>query len=230
MRGFDNVFFLPGLDGTAQLSQRFLAAAPAHLKPTLLVLPTEPLTYLQLSDWLTQRISKAKAPILIAESFSGPLAVLIAQRQLVRALVFCNSFVVAPRSSSLRWLVLRAAFSFPLPHLLVRHYLVGHNADERLVRQVATTVASVPASVLASRVRLALTVDETMSFAGCNAPALYLRGSDDRLVTDASWRRMAALRPLTVVEVPGPHMLLQTDPLSAWREISRFIVSLQDHD
>jgi hypothetical protein len=50
---------------------------------------------------------------------------------------------------------------------------------------------------------------------------LYLRGTDDRLVPDAAWRRMAAERPITTLHVPGPHLLLQANPIGAWAEAVR---------
>jgi len=75
---------------------------------------------------------------------------------------------------------------------------------------VATTIASVAPAVLARRIRSVLALDDARRFAQCTVPTLYLRGRDDRLVPDSSWRSMSRLRPLTIAEIPGPR--LQTEP------------------
>ena len=95
-----------------------------------------------------------------------------------------------------------------------------------LVDDVVEVVASVPESVLASRLRLVLDTDEVDTFARCEVPTLYIRGTEDRLVPDSAWRRMAVVRPLSIAHVPGPHFLLQANPVGAWNAISPFLESV----
>jgi pimeloyl-ACP methyl ester carboxylesterase len=220
------IVLLPGVDGTGRLFKRFLAAAPPHLSLTALSLPEETSTYEDLAGSVVRKLPGGELLVLIAESFSGPLAVTIAERRSISALVFCNSFVTPPRSRALRWFALPAFFMLPVPPLLMRRYMLGPSADDALVDDVTKVVASVPASVLASRVRLVLDTDKSDAFARCPAPALYLRGTEDRLVPDAAWRRMAALRPMTTEHISGPHLLLQANPVTAWNAISPFLKSL----
>lgn len=143
-------------------------------------------------------------------------------------LVFCNSFVVAPWSRAPRWLVSAMLFKFPLPSFLLRRYMLGSTADDELLRELAATVASVPSAVLASRVRSVLGVDETTTFARCTMPMLYVRGMQDRLVPDSALRRMAAARQIRTARVPGPHLLLQANPVGAWKAIVPFLESLRN--
>ena len=210
------------MHGTTKLFERFIAAAPQNVSITPIPLPAEPLTYVGLADRIAGSLPDGK-PVIIAESFSGPLALALAKRHPVAALVLCNSFVVAPRSHALRWLVHSFLFKLPVPHFLLRRYMLGSAVDESLVRQVAAEIAAAPASVLASRVKSALRVDELEAFSRCNVPALYLRGTDDRLIPDAAWRRMARARPMTTSHMPGPHMLLQANPAGAWKAIVEFL-------
>jgi pimeloyl-ACP methyl ester carboxylesterase len=119
-----------------------------------------------------------------------------------------------------------AFFMLPVPALLMRRYLVGPGADDALVDDVTRVVASVPASVLASRVRLGLDTDKSGAFARCPDPTLYLRSTEDRVVPDAAWRRMAAIRSITTAHISGPHCLLQANPVAAWSAISPFLKSL----
>lgn len=220
-----NIILLPGLDGTAQLFKRFIAAAPPHFSPTPVPLPPEPLAYAELADRVARMLPPGPV-VIIAESYSGPLAVAITERRPVKGMVLCNSFVSAPRARALRWLALPSVMNLRPPALLLRRYLVGVDADDALVREVATTISSVAPSVLACRIGSVLTLDAAPAFAKCTVPTLYLRGSDDRLVPDSAWRRMSRLRPLAIATIPGPHLLLQAKPAAAWAAILPFIDSL----
>jgi len=220
-----DIMLLPGLDGTAQLFTRFIAAAPPHLSLTPVALPPEPLGYAALADRIVPMLPP-RPLVLIAESYSGPLALAIAERRHVVGLILCNSFVSAPRAPALRWLARPSVMSLRPPALLLRRYMLGDGADDALVREVATTIASVAPAVLARRIRSVLALDDARRFAQCTVPTLYLRGRDDRLVPDSSWRSMSRLRPLTIAAIPGPHLLLQTQPALAWEAILPFIESL----
>ena len=95
-----------------------------------------------------------------------------------------------------------------------------------LADDVAEPVASMPASVLALRVRAVLDTDIASAFARCAVPTLYVRGTEDRLVPDAAWRQMATIRPIATAHILGPHLLLQANPSGAWNAISPFLKSL----
>ena len=218
------LLLLPGLDGTGALFQRFIAAAPPHLTLTPVPLPREGLTYSELADTIAACLSDEPS-VIVAESFSGPIAIALTTRRPVKALILCNSFVTAPvpNFKVLRWLVTPRLFSRPMPESLLRWYLVGKSADAELVRDVTATVASVPAEILSARLRLILDMNETATFARCVVPTLYLRSNDDRIVPDSAWRRMASLRPMSTERVPDPHLLLQANPDAAWAVIKAFL-------
>jgi pimeloyl-ACP methyl ester carboxylesterase len=123
--------------------------------------------------------------------------------------------------------VLPFLFKLPVPSSLLRRYMLGRTVDEMLVREVAAAIGSAPAFVLASRVNSVLRLDSVEAFSRCEVPTLYLHGTDDRLVPDAAWRRMTAERPITTLHVPGPHLLLQANPIGAWKAIVEFLDSQQ---
>ena len=215
---------LPGLDGTATLFHRFIDAAPVGLDLRPVRLPAEPLTYDQLAVRIADQLPEGPV-VVVAESFSGPIAVALAARRPIAALVFCNSFVAAPRWRALRWFILPMFFDLRPPAFLLRRYLVGPRADDALVRDVGMAVASVPAQVLASRLKSVFGVDKTEAFGAIKVPTLYLRGTEDRLVPESACRRMAATRSITTARLPGPHLLLQANPKGAWDAIGRFLDS-----
>jgi pimeloyl-ACP methyl ester carboxylesterase len=221
-----SIVLLPGLDGTGKLFARFIATAPPQFAVTSIALPLEALSYNELADHVARNLPVGEPVAVIAESFSGPLAVALAIRRPMAALVLCNSFVVAPRWRALRWFVWPVFFGLPLPRFVVRRYMLGEAADDALVDDVAGVVASVPASVLAARLRCVLNTDESGSFARCTVPTLYVRGTEDRLVPESALRQMAAVRPISIAHVCGPHFLLQANPVGAWNAVTPFLESL----
>jgi pimeloyl-ACP methyl ester carboxylesterase len=218
------IVLLPGLDGTGTLFKRFVAAVPEQIVCKPIRLPVEPLTYDELTEAVAAEVPAGAT--VVAESFSRPLAVALACRVPLAGLVFCNSFVDAPRSRALKWIPWHVVFRFSPPRSLLRRYVVGSDADDGLVGEVAEVVSSVPANVLASRVDAVLSVDAVTAFGQVAAPMLYLRGTEDRLVPETAWHRMAALRPIRTVHVPGPHLLLQANPTGSWQAVATFVDSL----
>jgi pimeloyl-[acyl-carrier protein] methyl ester esterase len=222
------IVLLPGLDGTGTLFDDFVRAAPAGLQLDVVALPAEPLGYVELVERLHPMLRLTSETILVAESFSGPLAIMLAARSRLAGLVLCNSFVVRPHPRALQLLAAPLLFRVRAPSALIRRYLVGPAASNTLVARVRAAIAAIPAAVLASRVRTVLSVDVTSQLAACTVPLLYLRGTEDRLVPDASADAVAhaASVPLSLVRMPGPHLLLQVAPNAVWRAIAETFLQL----
>jgi pimeloyl-[acyl-carrier protein] methyl ester esterase len=223
------IVLLPGLDGTGALFDDFVRAAPDSIQLDVVALPQEPLGYAALAARLAPQLRLTAETILLAESFSGPLAIHIAQGQRLSALVLCNTFVEPPRPRALAALALTPCFRLPLPALLIRRFLVGPDAPDALVERVRATVASVPPSVLAARMASVLTVEAAASLARCTAPILYLRGTEDRVVRETSVDAVvrAAAARVSVARIAGPHLLLQINPEAAWRAIEDFLGEME---
>jgi len=69
-----------------------------------------------------------------------------------------------------------------------------------------------------------LRVDLSDALAACPVPLLYLRAADDRVVSTASWKPIAELKPdAYLVELPGPHLILQAQPALALAAIEQFL-------
>src|SRR4051812_29193076 len=112
------IILLPGLDGTARLFDPFIYAAPNGFRLVPFALPAEPLTYTELADKISAVLPNGRLAI-VAESYSGPLAVAIAARRPIAGLILCNSFVVAPRARVLRWLAVSIFLKFRPPAALL---------------------------------------------------------------------------------------------------------------
>jgi pimeloyl-ACP methyl ester carboxylesterase len=159
---------------------------------------------------------------LIAESFSGPLALMIAARcPRVAAVVLCASFIESPLTIPFRR---PPAFLWNRPPPLALLQLLLTGGSRALAESVQRAIASVPANVIAHRVASVLHVNVRNELESLSRPLLCLRATRDRIVRARSIERIRALKPhAEFADVEGPHLLLQSNPIAAWRLIGPFL-------
>lgn len=224
-----DTLLLPGLDGTGRLFTAFLEACPPSLRPKVVAYPSDKsLGYAELEQIVWRTLPSNRPFALVAESFSGPLAVRIAAKRpegLV-AIALVGSFV----SPSVRWvpswvkpLVGGYLFRAPPPAWLIRHFAAGRAASDAFVADVLKAIHLVQPDVLAHRVREVLIVDVVEDLLRLEAPALYLAGAQDRLLKPGIAGRLKRLRPdLETSVLETPHFILQTRPVEAATLIADF--------
>jgi pimeloyl-ACP methyl ester carboxylesterase len=220
---------LPGLDGSGRLYAPLLAAGPRGFRPEVLSYPPdEPLGYDALVARVRRRLPRGRF-VLLAESFSGPIAVrLAAERPAgLRALVLAATFLHAPLNPALhpiRGLVGARFFGLPMPAAVVRWFMAGNDAPEAMVREVQQAVAAVSPEVLAHRSAEALQVDVRGDLARVNVPVLVLAPTRDRLIRTDVAEEVLALRPdAEVALLDAPHMILQRCPHASLARIEEFL-------
>jgi pimeloyl-ACP methyl ester carboxylesterase len=220
---------LPGIDGSGRLYAPLLAAAPRRLVPTVLSYPPdEPLGLEALVARVRAALPRGRF-VLLAESFSGPVAVRLAAerpRGLV-ALVLAATFLHRPLSPvlhPLRGLVGARLFGLAMPAAVVRHFLAGDDAPDALVAEVQAAVAAVRPDVLAHRALESLRVDVREALARVAAPVLVLAPRRDRLIRTDLAAEVLALRPdAEVALLDAPHMILQRAPHACLARIEAFL-------
>ena len=215
------------MDGTGRLFQPLEASIGKQARSTTVSYPTtEPLGYDALLEVVEASLPEEPF-VLVAESFSGPLAIRLAAEnpRLLRGLVLCNTFVTSPFPPSLlrccstmAWLLF-----LPTPAFLIRWFLLGRGAATHLVARTRTTIASVRLAVLATRLREIASVDVPRALARIDVPVLYLAGSQDRLLSVRGMRSIKdASRDVEIETIQGPHLLLQACPEEAAGKILGF--------
>jgi pimeloyl-ACP methyl ester carboxylesterase len=219
-----HLVLLPGLDGTGQLFDRFTRIVPSEVQTEIVPLPPDLLSYRSLTGFLAQRLDLGPESLLVAESFSGPLAVALAARMPLAGIVLCNSFIEPPAPPLLRTVIHPSLFRMAPPLWVVRRYLVGRSAPEDLVLEVRDLIASLPGELIAGRLTTILSVDAAAELQRSQCPILYLRGAQDLLVPESSGTAMTMAAPsrVRIGRVPGPHLLLQASPRMAWDHIEMF--------
>lgn len=220
---------LPGLDGTGRLFDPLLRALPPHYSHLIVPYPKHvALTYPDLLQVVQGSIPADEDYVLLAESFSGPIAVELAATNppRLRALLLCASFVSnpAPLPQRLSFLVRKPAFGFHPPEFFIRRYLLGGHAPASLSESLRQALGCVSPEVLAYRVRCVMRVDVRDELQACRMPILYLAAKRDKLVRRRSLTLIQAIKPgVEVVEVEGPHLLLQREPERCAEVIDQFV-------
>jgi len=220
---------LPGLDGSGRLFAPLLAAGPRGLDPVSLSFPTDhPLGYDELADLVRPRLPRGRF-VLLAESFSGPLAVQLAAERPrgLAALVLAATFLHHPLDGLLhpvRGLVGAELFALPMPGAAIRHFMAGPDAPDAVVAEVQRAVAAVRPEVLAHRSAEALRVDARGALAGVEVPILFLAPTRDRLIRRDAHEDVSAIRPdAEIVPIEAPHMVLQRSPHACLAALEKFL-------
>lgn len=225
------MILLPGMDGTGKLFDPLLQTLPPNFEPQVVAYPNQPVrSYEELLPQV-KRVFPSDSPfLLVAESFSGPLAIKLAaiQPANLEALILCATFAQNPWPA-LGWLhplVNPLCFRLPPPRILIHYLLTGAEGSNALADRVLAMARSIKPEVIASRIRLVLKVDETQALKSCRVPILYLRATRDRLVGRRCADQILRLNPRAKIEeIDAPHLLLQSEPEKAISAISRFLKS-----
>ena len=228
-----NFLLLPGLDGTGRLFEPFVYRAPEDAECTVAHYPVDrALSYPECAGLVVSEFLPDGEFVIIAESFSGPVAVLTAARRppgLVRV-VLCNTFVYRASWRGFALLPWSLLFRLPLSWLSVGIHLTGFGRASESLGMIREANAPVLPTVRAGRLRSALAIDVRPEFSALDLPVMDLRGRHDRLVLGNCRRQVVRTRPeTTVVTIPGPHLLLQTEPERCWEEITAFVESSRPH-
>jgi pimeloyl-ACP methyl ester carboxylesterase len=222
--GRPTIVLLPGLDGTGVLFARVRPLLGAWHDTVVVAYPPRRVPRGELLCAIDAALPPTGDYVLVAESFSGPLAVEYAVRRppRLRAVVLVATFACAPAPRVLG--LLAGAMRLPPPRAGIRWLLVGRDAGEELVDDVAAVVRSVPAAVRVDRLRQVFDVDVRPLLAKVVVPVLLLTGRRDRLVparaADVFGR---ALPRLEQHSIDGPHVLLQARPRHSAAAILRFV-------
>ena len=234
------IYLLPGMDGTGSLLGHFCAAIldreqadGLHYDATILSIPTDlPNTYDRLVEHFGNKLFRDFASekyVLVAESFSGPLAVRLAASHpdRIASLVLVSTFLRCPIPSFARLAPWSLLFRMPLPEFVIRRFLTGANASLRLSRLLRESVSSVHPTTMAQRLRAVIATDVRKEFSQITIPLLFVEAEYDRIVTWQVRRQAEQLNAhAQFATIAGPHLLLQTQPLETWHLIREFLAAV----
>ena len=219
------------MDGSGAMFAGFIAALGNGIAPLVLSYPTDQiLSYQGLTDFARTRLPLGRPWVLLGESFSGPVAIALAAERPAGliGLILCCTFARNPVSlfQHCAGLIPFLPVSGRLSGLTVP-FLLGRHATPALRTTLRGALDRLQSAVLRARMRAVLAVDYSARMRQVAVPVLYLQAAQDRVVSGASLRHIAALQPaLKVVALRGPHLLLQAVPDAAAMAVREFIATL----
>jgi pimeloyl-[acyl-carrier protein] methyl ester esterase len=229
----EHLVLLPGLDGTGELFVDFIAALPESWSTTTVAYPTDRfLPYADLHSFVASAVPQSEPFVLVAESFSAPLAVWYAATnpRNLAAVVVCAGFVSNPVlgwSGTVKALAKPWLFKLKPPRAILEYFLLGQHAPSDLLRRLRHVLETVSPDVLSGRVREVLDCDARDDLRRTAVPLLYLEATRDRLLSSSCKNEFSQLRPDTVAKsIDAPHLLLQREPQKAAKIMLTFINSL----
>lgn len=206
---------LPGLDGTGHYSQVLEQALLPHGEVLSLSYPCDtPLDYASLREHILAKLPRERH-LIVAESFAGPLALMLAERRPagLAGLVLASTF------ACIRWPVKRVVLALAqrvppgrLPTALTSKVVWGDRDSLARRNELREIMMRVEPDVVSLRNCEALRVDRR-SGARIDLPALVMRGRKDRLIGPRSTATLdEVLSNVERAEFDAPHFLFQAEP------------------
>ncbi len=222
------IVLLPGMDGTGNLFSPFTDVFPKDWHAHVVPYPNNQLlSYKELELIIKNTLPVNGDYILIGESFSGPLAITLAASadERLKALVLSCTFVKNPIKFGSEAIRLLAKFPlFYAPKKLIDSFLLGRFRKPEVSKLLHATLKKVPSKIIAHRIREVQEVNVSDTLAKVNVPSLYLRATEDRLISASASELVLALHPkIEISEIEAPHCLLQTSPVQAVATIREFL-------
>jgi pimeloyl-ACP methyl ester carboxylesterase len=227
-QGTIKLVFMPGLDGTGISFEPLSKFLSENIAATVVRYPADRLLSFEEIVACAYDQIKGDQDIIVAESFSGPVAIsLIAPgRVKVKGLILCATFAKAPRRTMLKmlcWLPLELGLRLPFQRVLLRLILGDRKAIGTLFPIWQRLKATVPARVLAHRIRLLSLLDVRRLLPELTIPCWYIQATEDRLLPSSVLDFVQAMPHLVVRKLTGPHFILQAEPEASAAIINEFI-------
>lgn len=225
---------LPSFDGTGELLAPFCAALGGNLETSIVRFPkNKPFVYRQLFPFIREVLPWGKPYSLLADSFSGHLALLFAEEQPqdLENIILCSSFISSSAGQPAWWnkMVWKDPFKAPFSEETLRKYFLGETCPPALLAETKRVFDSVPPEILDFRWNMALSTQTWPQLARCRKPILYLSGSQDALADPAAAQQIQLHNPtVEILQMNGPHSLLQCCPREAAAYIDAFAGTKQN--
>ncbi|MBN2107494.1 MAG: alpha/beta hydrolase [Deltaproteobacteria bacterium] len=225
------IIFMPGMDGTGISFEPLAKLLPHDVNVKVIQYPADRLlSFEENLQCVRQQVQPDGEAIVIAESFSGPVAVALIGSGLLKArcLILSATFARSPRPlvlKTLRCLPMEAVLQLPLPRFLLKRLTEGGEQPVDVFEDMLHRIrAMAPAKVLNHRLKVIGKTDVRQWLSKLTLPCLYIQASSDRAVpASALFDFTEAVADLRVVRIRGPHFILQAQPQESLAAIQNFM-------
>lgn len=223
------LLLLPGMYGTGELFADFVKALPDGFAAQVVDYPNDiSLSYPELLE-LVRALVPAEPYVIVAESFSTPLAIQFAATnpENLRGLALFSGFATSPVRGLLRWLAPYLApvlAYFPVNEFGARLMLWGSTAPEELKERIRIAIASVRPKVLMNRVQSVVACNVLGDLREVKVPMLFMQAKHDGLVNAECADEIRRAKPEIDLRIlDGSHMLLQQMPHRTAEIVADFV-------
>jgi pimeloyl-ACP methyl ester carboxylesterase len=223
------IVLLPGLDGTGELFEPLIDCLPEGITPIVISYPRDrPLDYRDLKKIVMDKLPTGTEFFILGESFSGPLAVMIAAERPegLKGLILCATFIRNPFRFIPSWAsIFSVSCIYRLWPLLIRiRTICAGNQIKEFARMAIEVIKTVRPDVIAGRVKSVFRVDVEKELRSCALPILYLMGAEDRLIKKHNFEKIKKVRhDVLLKEIKTRHFILQLEPMKASKELVEFM-------
>lgn len=221
------------MDGTGELFNDFVKTLPGGIEAVIVRYPKNKfLSYKELESFIQSTIPATEPFVLLAESFSTPLAIRFAAKNYpnLKALIICAGFITSPIKGWRRHaaaLLAPILLRIPLSKSAARFFLLGPDTPASLIASVQAAIALVKPGVLIARLGAIFACNARTELSQVAVPILYIQGKQDRMVSARSFEEILEIRPRTVVAaINGPHLILQRNPEQCAVTVAQFVADL----
>lgn len=223
---------LPGLDGSGEFFDALCRALPPQWQTQVVRYPgDEALSYGELAQRVLAALPVDGPYLLVAESFSGPVAIQVAAERPagLMGVVLCATFARNPRPVFRPFLGLTGLAPVrAVPMGLLARALLGADANAAWADRIGRAMNRCAVAVLQARLREVFLVDVRSLLADIQVPVLYLQASRDWVVPAAALAEMQRVLPgIQVARIDGPHFLLQVRAVPCAGQIIAFVTRPQ---
>jgi pimeloyl-ACP methyl ester carboxylesterase len=227
------VVLLPGLDGTGILFKPLLDVFPKDIIPLVISYPPDAtLSYKELVDFVLDQLPEENF-ILVAESFSGPIAYQVVLRKPgnLLSVIFVATFLSYPRRLLIKFsrlLPISLLLKLPIPDFVLKLLLFGPVTNNQLIDLFRQSMKQVSANVLSFRLREIANLPTEHQ--PCDIKATYLQATDDKLVPSSCLKDFERMfKNLSVLQVKSSHFILQTNPITCTDVLTKEIRLTKNH-
>lgn len=223
---------LPGMDGTGVLLEAFTDALGDRLPSRRVAYPREAWSYAELERLVEEELAgdSEEGFILLAESFSGPIALRLAAKQTLglRALVLAVTFAEAPPSP-----LLPIVTKIPSELMMMEYVpcwaacgvMLNTDSPEGARDRFCQVIKEVSPQAVSRRLEEVRRLEPPAR--PIDVPALYIQANNDRILPRSALDGVRrALPQLEVFRLPGPHLVLSASPDRCAERVLEFARSL----
>jgi pimeloyl-ACP methyl ester carboxylesterase len=208
---------MPGLDGTGKLFAPIIPLLAQHFELTIVTYPDLD-SFNDYIDCAQRQLPETPGFSLLAESFSGPVALALMARQpdQISASVLAATFARSPLAALTRMAsyIPEQVFSIGALSEFVLDVYETENEDFSETQPLPLNVTEqLDGVLLKHRIEVLSRIDISAMLPDIEIPILYLHAMRDRIAAETDAQMIEEYLPdVHRVDIDAPHLLLQTRP------------------